>query len=132
VVEGRYGELRIFWTSCSKELSWSSISRKSRLRVSTPDASRMLWCTSSVDAEAILQSVCSTTRIRSTPSRWVASTRVRSTSSVTRPPALRMILASPLARPSIAKGSIRESMQVTTASPRAAWPGRPSSTKDAA
>ncbi len=49
----------------------------------------------------------------------------RSTSSVTRPPALRRILASPGASPSMVNGSIRLSMQVTRANPLAARAGIP-------
>ena len=81
------------------------------------------WISSSVTL-VIRQSVCATIITRSTPSRWVASTRVRSTSEVTRAPALRRIFASPLSSPSIRSGSMRESMQVTIARPRAARPGR--------
>jgi hypothetical protein len=94
----------------------------SRLRVSVPDAARMAACASSSVTVAIRQSVCCTTMTRSTSSRWTARTRVRSTSLVTRPPAFRRIFASPADRPSISSGSMRESMQVTTASPRAACP----------
>jgi hypothetical protein len=106
--------------------------RNSSERVSMPELSRMASCTCWSVAEAILQSVCSTTMTRSTLSRWVARTSVRSTSSVTRPPALRRILASPFSRPSMDSGSMRESMQVMTASPRAACPGRPEKTKESA
>ena len=75
-------------------------------------------------AATIRQSVCAITIRRSTPSRYLATTSVARTSSVTRPPALRMIFASPGLSPSIASGSIRESIQVSTARPRAARPSR--------
>ena len=51
------------------------------------------------------------------PNDAAASARPASTSSVTRAPAFRRILASPGSRPNTASGSMRESMQVTTASP---------------
>ena len=73
------------------------------------------------------QLVCWTTQTRVTPSRLTARTRDRSASSVTRAPALRMILASPARSPSMARGSIRESMQVKTARPLAAVPATPES-----
>ena len=46
-------------------------------------------------------------------------------SGVTRPPGVRMILASPTRRPIISSGSIRESMQVTMATPAWAMPSKP-------
>ena len=79
--------------------------------------------------EAIAQRVCGMTRIRSTPSRWVPSTSASSAASVTRPPGLRKILASPGFRPSIRRGSIRESMHVTIATPACATPSKPPSSK---
>jgi hypothetical protein len=51
---------------------------------------------------------------------------------ITRAPTFRMILASPGSRPSVASGSIRESMQVSTARPRRAMPVRSESANVAA
>ena len=72
-------------------------------------------------------SVWCTTHTRVTPSRLAARMSERSASSVTRAPALRMILASPARSPSMASGSMRESMQVSTARPLAARPCMPES-----
>src|SRR3954466_1330710 len=66
---------------------------------------------------------------RSTSRRYVASTNVRKTSSVTRAPAFRMIFASPASRPSVASGSIRESMHVSRPRRRRARPSRPTLVK---
>ena len=75
----------------------------------------------------IAQSVCATMQTRVTPSRFTARISDRSASSVTRAPALRMIFASPGRSPSMARGSMRESMHVRTASPLAAVPFTPES-----
>ena len=56
----------------------------------------------------------------------------RSTSTVTRPPALRRILASPGTSPSMVNGSMRLSMQVTRANLLAAGAGMPARVKSAA
>ena len=63
------------------------------------------------------------------------STAMTSASSVvwvTRPPGVRRILASPSLRPSISRGSIRESMHVTMPTPALAMPSNPPSEKDSA
>ena len=130
--EAATGTARMRTRSLRSAPTWSRSVRNSRLRVSTPARSRITrWMSSSV-LSAIRHRVCGTTSTRFTPSRWAASTRVRSTSSVTRAPALRRILASPLASPSIRSGSIRESMQVRIATPRAATGARPAPAKVAA
>ena len=97
-------------------------------QVSTPSvpgaASRLRTSSSLWSASA--QSVCCMTAISATPRNRVASTSDRSTSGVTRPPALRRILASPGCSPSMVSGSMRLSMQVTRAKPRAATGAMPS------
>src|SRR5690606_27176763 len=60
-----------------------------------------------------------------TRSRWTPRTSASIAWSVTRPPGLRKILASPGRRPTIASGSIRESMHVTIATPAWAMPSKP-------
>ena len=81
----RYGHDRTRWTSARTVASWSSVTRKARLRVSgrrhrpaprecrprRPTHRHFVWAT---------------TIARSTPRRYDASTSVRSTSSVTRHP----------------------------------------------
>ena len=81
---------------------------------------------------SIPHSVWWITMISRVPSlRWeIASERM--TSSVTTPPALRMMCASPFLRPSRAKMSMRESMQVTTATCLAGGVGRPPVSNSAA
>ena len=74
---------------------------------------------------AMAHRVCGTTRIRFTPSRWTLSTQPTSASGVTRPPGVRRIFASPTFSPIILSGSIRESMQVTMATPACATPSNP-------
>jgi hypothetical protein len=64
-------------------------------------------------------------KILLTPNKYVASTNVRKTSSVTRAPALRKILASPEFIPTTDSGLMRESMQVTMAKPFWAVPVSP-------
>ncbi|CAB5159365.1 unannotated protein [freshwater metagenome] len=71
---------------------------------------------------AMRQFVCGIIKILFTPSRYVARTNVRKTSSVTRAPALRKILASPDRIPTTDKGFIRESIHVTIARPCWATP----------
>ena len=90
--------------------AWSSKAKKSR---SAPVISRS--CSSETPATPHL--VCCMTTTVSTPSTWLDSARLRSTSSVTRPPALRMTWASPRCRPSAANTSMRASMQVTHGEP---------------
>ena len=102
------------------------------LRVSTPDSARIASWMAASSPDAIRQFVWGMTRTRSTPSSHVARTSVRSTSSVTRAPAFRRILTSPVCMPVICSGEMRESMQVTIASPRRAVPDIPSSWNDAA
>ena len=58
-----------------------------------------------------------TTMMRSTPRRYDARTSVRNTSSVTHTQASARIFASPGTRPSMPRGSIRESIQVSTPRP---------------
>ena len=82
--------------------------------------------------KARAQSVCCMTTMRRTPSIQVARISERSTSRVTRPPALRRILASPGRSPSTGSGSMRVSMQVTRANPLAARAGSPTLSKRAA
>ena len=48
---------------------------------------------------------------------------------MTRPPGVRMILASPVLSPIISRGSMRESMQVIMATPARAMPSNPASEK---
>jgi hypothetical protein len=64
---------------------------------------------------SIPHSVCLMTMISRVSSLRCEIASERITSSVTTPPALRMMCASPFSRPRMAKISIRESMQVTTA-----------------
>ena len=72
--------------------AWSSKGKNPR---SAPVISR----SSSSDTPATPHLVCCITTTVSTPSTWLDSARLRSTSSVTRPPALRMTWASPRCRP---------------------------------
>ena len=81
--------------------------------------------TSASSPLAIAQRVCGTTRIRFTPSRCTPRTQPTRASGVTRPPGVRMILASPVLRPIISSGSMRESMQVIMATPARAMPSKP-------
>ena len=60
--------------------------------------------------------VCSMTTIISVPRSSMLTISERMTSSVTRPPALRMMCASPVRRPSASSTSRRASMQATMAS----------------
>ena len=76
---------------------------------------------------AIQESVCRIINTWSTANKYVASTNVRSTSSVTRAPALRTIVASNDYMLTTAKGLIRESIHVATAKPRHAVPVNSSS-----
>ena len=100
-----------------------SPSPRRRRRGSPPIRAR----SSSSVVPTIAQSVCCTMQTRVTPSRFTASTSERSASAVTRAPALRMIFASPARNPSSARGSMRESMHVSTARPLAATPATPES-----
>src|SRR5690606_32529362 len=80
---------------------WSVVERNSQPMASTPLASDTLARVSASVRPVIAQSVCWTTQIRRAWSRLVARIRERRASLVTRAPALRMILASPGARPSM-------------------------------
>src|SRR4051794_11984131 len=93
-------------------------------------ATRSRSVSSELDATA--QRVCGTTRTRCTLSRCTPSTIASSAASVTRPPGLRKILASPGPSPSIPSGSMRESMHVTMATPARATPSKPPYLKSAA
>jgi hypothetical protein len=66
-----------------------------------------------------------TTTISSVPSRRCEALSERIASSVTSPPALRMMCASPRSSPSIGKRSIRVSMQASTATLRRGRGSRP-------
>ena len=71
------------------------------------------------------QSSCITITISSVPSSRCETLSDRNASSVTRPPALRMMCASPRAKPSIVKRSIRASMHASTATFRRGCGPRP-------
>ena len=74
--------------------------------------------------DAIAHRVCGTIMIRLTWSNCTLSTHPVRTSAETRPPGERRILASPSLSPSMRSGSIRESMQVTSATPAFAMPSK--------
>ena len=76
----------------------------------------------SSSAAAIAQRLCGITMMRLTLSRWTPAMQPASAEVVTRPPGVRMILASPKVRPTISKGTIRESMQVIDQDPRMGYP----------
>ena len=73
---------------------------------------------SSSEAPCRPQPSCITTTTSSVPSRRCEALSDRIASSVTRPPALRMMWASPRSRPSIGNRSIRVSMHARTATLR--------------
>src|SRR5690349_21397683 len=106
------------WKAC-QEASW-------------PESSLIFCCSSASVFAVIAHRVCGITRTRSTLSRCTPRTSASSAASVTRPPGLRKILASPGLSPSIRRGSIRESMQVTIAMPAWATPSNPERLKSSA
>ena len=104
----RYGVSRMRWRSARSVSTWSSMAKNS---IPAPVTSS----SSALDIPARPQRVCCITTTEVTPMVWLDRARLRRTSSVTRPPALRITWASPRSRPSAANTSMRASMQVTTA-----------------
>ena len=116
-------------TSSCSALTWSSTTLNRCQEASWPAEAPTRSRSSAWLLEAIAQRVWGTTMTRETFSRCTPRTRASSAASVTRPPGLRKILASPARRPTIRSGSMRESMQVTIATPAWAIPSKPPSSK---
>src|SRR3954470_1656436 len=123
---------RTRWTSSPRAATWSSTTWNRCQVTSVPaDAATRSRSSASV-LLATAQRVCGTTRMRSTLSRCTPRTSASIAWGVIRPPGLRKIFASPALRPSIRSGSMRESMQVTMATPAWATPSNPDRSKSAA
>ena len=114
-------------TSSRSRASWSGEAPMARSERSSPVVAATRATMSASSPLAIAHRVWGTTRIRSTPSRCTPRMQPTRASWVTRPPGVRMILASPTRRPIISSGSMRESMQVTMATPAWAMPSKPPS-----
>src|SRR4051794_37215473 len=131
-LSGTSGWERTFWTSSPRAATWSAMTGKGCQEASMPAEAPTFSRSSASVLLATAQRVWGTTRTRSTFSRWTPRTRASSACGVTRPPGLRKILASPGLSPSIPRGSMRESMQVTIATPAWATPSKPARSKEAA
>ena len=99
--------------------------RRGTAQVASASAAEMRSRNSGWVDEAIAHRVWGTTRIRSHVEEVDSEDQRLERPSVTRPPGLRKILASPGFRPTIRSGSMRESMHVTMAMPACAMPSKP-------
>src|SRR5262249_31346986 len=112
---GRRGDALIAATSSRTLCSRSGNGRKSTLEASTPRSSDSLLRRSSLVNVSMPQSVWCITPNSFVPRSSVEMTRERIASSDARPPALRIMCASPMSRPSACSGWIRASIHVSTA-----------------
>ena len=130
---GSAGATRTLRTSSSSAASWSSTTWKGCQEASMPgglaDPARGAPARCARPSRSGCAGRPGSARRRAGARRAPAP---RAPAAVTRPPGLRKILASPGSRPSIRSGSIRESMQVTIATPAWATPSKPPRSKSSA